>query len=61
MIVDRDSNITAAFEAILKDNGVELVKIPPGSPNCKQATALRSLKNPGIRSEFCFGVVFETV
>jgi transposase InsO family protein len=33
LIMDRDSNFSCAFRAILEDAGVEPVRLPPKSPN----------------------------
>ena len=34
LVTDRDSKYTDQFRALLKDEGVESVRIPPKSPNC---------------------------
>ena len=39
MIRDRGSNFTAAFDAVLADAGIEVVKIPPRSPRAKPRAA----------------------
>ena len=34
LIIDRDSKYTTEFQEILKENDVDVVPIPPKSPNC---------------------------
>ncbi|MER5481508.1 integrase [Streptomyces sp. NPDC002734] len=34
LIRDRDTKLTAAFDAIFADEGITAIKIPPRSPNC---------------------------
>lgn len=35
LIIDRDPRFTAKFRSILSDFGVEIIRIPPRSPNLK--------------------------
>ncbi len=55
LIIDRDSKYTAAFRAILKETGIELIRLPPKSPNLN-AYAERWVLS--VKSELLSRIVF---
>ena len=57
LIVDRDALYSRPFETILASTGVELVKIPPSSPNCNAIAErfVRSIKSECLDRFVFFG------
>jgi transposase InsO family protein len=57
LIHDRDTKFTQAFEALLKDNGVKPIPVPPRSPNlnahCERF--VRSIKEEGLNRMVMLG------
>jgi len=57
LIHDRDTKFTQAFDALLKDNGVDPVLLPPRSPNlnahCERF--VRSIKEEGLNRMVMLG------
>jgi len=44
LLIDRDSKFTAKFRSVLKDAGVDVIRIPASAPNCN-ALAERFVKS----------------
>ena len=57
LIIDRDSKHTAEFREILKENDVDVVAIPPKSPNCNPHAErfVRSVKEECLDRMILFG------
>jgi Integrase core domain len=57
VLFDRDSKFTEQFQAILKRTGLELVRLPPRSPNCNAHLErfFRSLKEETLSRLILFG------
>ena len=57
LIHDRDTKFTQAFDALLKDSGVEPIVLPPRSPNlnahCERF--VRSIKEEALERWSCWG------
>ncbi len=56
-IIDRDSKYTTEFQEILKENDVDVVPIPPKSPNCNPHAErfVRSVKEECLDRMILFG------
>jgi transposase InsO family protein len=57
LIIDRDSKYTTEFREILKENDVDVVPIPPKSPNCNPHAErfVRSVKEECLDRMILFG------
>ena len=57
LIIDRDSKYTTEFREILKENDVDVVPIPPKSPNCNPHAQrfVRSVKEECLDRMILFG------
>ena len=57
LIIDRDSKYTTEFQEILKENDVDVVPIPPKSPNCNPHAErfVRSVKEECLDRMILFG------
>jgi putative transposase len=55
LIIDRDSKFTAKFRSVLKDAGVDVIRIPASAPNCN-AFAERFVKS--IKDECLDRMIF---
>ena len=57
LILDRDSKYSSAFRDLLKDTGVEIVRLPPRSPNLNAYAErfVRSIKNECLNRMIFFG------
>ena len=57
LIIDRDSKYTDQFRALLKDEGVDSVRIPARSPNCNPIAErfVRSIKEDCLERMILFG------
>ena len=57
LIIDRDQKYTSEFDAILRDRGVKIIRIPPRSPNCSPHAErfVRTAKSECIERMILFG------
>ena len=57
LILDRDSKYSAAFRDLLKGSGVEIVRLPPRSPNLNAYAErfVRSIKDECLNRMIFFG------
>ncbi len=57
LIIDRDSKYSTAFRDLLKCSGVEIVRLPPRSPNLNAYAErfVRSIKDEGLNRMIFFG------
>jgi len=57
LIIDRDSKYTTEFREMLKENDVDVVPIPPKSPNCNPHAErfVRSIKEECLDRMILFG------
>jgi len=57
LILDRDSKFTSAFRTLLNDSGVEVVRLPPRSPNLNAYAErfVRSIKDECLNRMIFFG------
>ena len=58
LIIARDTKYTAQFESLMRDSGVELVRIPPKSPEANGVAErfAKSVKNDCLRKLIFFGI-----
>ena len=56
LILDRDSKYSSAFQGLLKDAGLEVVRLPPRSPNLN-AYAERFVIEPDDHSGSAFSAI----
>ena len=57
LIIDRDSKYSLAFRTLLNDSGVEIVRLPPRSPNLNAYAErfVRSIKHECLSRMMFFG------
>lgn len=57
LLMDRDTKFSEAFRSILKQSGIQPVRIPPRSPNCNahQERFFRSIKSECLDRMIFFG------
>ena len=57
LIIDRDSNYSVAFRTLLTDSGIEIVRLPPRSPNLNAYAErfVRSIKDECLSRMIFFG------
>ena len=57
LILDRDSKYSSAFQSLLEDTGIQLVRLPPRSPNLNAYAErfVRSIKDECLNRMIFFG------